>query len=266
MAGTTQVYHCAAAVSFHPAQVKNLYTTNVEGTANIVNTCLQCGVKKLLHVSSVAALGDVSNQAEIDETTLWIEMTNRSVYGKTKHLAEMEVWRGIGEGLEAVIINPSTILGNDDWNKGSSQIFKTVYNEFPWYTNGSTGFVDVQDVVKAAMALMNSHITSERFIINAENRHYKEIFDMIADGFHKKRPYRRVSSFLASLIWRTEAFHSLFTQHKPLLTKETAANAQAERLYSNAKFLHLFPHFQFLPLAQSIARICFEFRQQYRLT
>ncbi len=265
MAGVTQVYHCAAVVSFHLGQVKSLYTTNVEGTANVVNASLQCGVKKLLHVSSVAALGNAGNNAEIDEASQWLETTNRSVYGKTKYLAEMEVWRGVGEGLEAVIINPSIILGTDDWNEGSAQLFKTVYNEFPWYTNGITGFVDVLDVVKAMIVLMNSDISSERFIINAENRRYKEVFDMIADGFHKSKPHRLVSPFLAGLIWRVEAIRSFFTQHKPLLTKETATSAQAERFYSNAKFLHAFPQFHFTPLAQSIAHICLQFQQEYHL-
>ncbi len=167
------VYHCAAMVSFHPKHKHDLYTTNVEGTANVVNACLNAGVQKLLYVSSVSALGRGTGGAATDENSQW-SAEQSSTYGKTKYLAEMEVWRGIGEGLEAVIVNPSIILGAGEWTKGSSQIFKTVYEEFPWYTEGTTGFVDVADVVTAMILLMNSNITAQRFIVSAENRQYKE--------------------------------------------------------------------------------------------
>ncbi len=259
-----QVYHCAAMVSFHPKQKEDLYKTNVEGTANVVNACLETGVQKLLHVSSVAALGRLENK-EIDETSHWLAQ-NSSEYGKSKHLAEMEVWRGIGEGLEAVIVNPSIILGTGDWNEGSSKIFQTFYKEFPWYADGVTGFVDVLDVVNAMILLMNSTITAERFILNAENVRYKDLFDCIAENFGKNKPHRKVTPLLASLIWRAEAVRSLFSGSQPLLTKETAAAAQTRIFYNNAKLLRLFPHFQYRPLHESILRICTEYRKKLFLS
>lgn len=143
-----QVYHCAGIVSFNPKQKNDLFKTNVEGTANIVNACLNNNVEKLLHVSSVSAIGRMRQNTLINEDMQWSEETNNSVYGESKYLAEMEVWRGIAEGLNAVIINPSIILGASDWNKGSTEMFKTIYNEFPYYSDGVTGFVDVNDVVK----------------------------------------------------------------------------------------------------------------------
>ncbi len=257
------VYHCAAIVSFHPDKAEELYKTNVEGTANVVNACLRAGVKKLLHVSSVAALGRPKKGELINEETQWTEESNKSTYGKTKHLAEMEVWRGIGEGLTAVIINPSIILGDGNWNEGSSQIFKTVYNEFPWYTDGVTGFTDVHDVVKAMLLLMNSDIIAERFILNAANIRYKDVFDMIADNFGKKKPSKKVTPLLASLIWRSEAVRSFFTGSRPLLTKETSASAQSKIYFDNQKFLQTFPGFQYTSLQQSIARICNHYKNQF---
>ena len=134
--GVSQVYHCAAVVSFNPKRINELFQVNVEGTANVVNACINAGVQKLLYVSSVAALGRMREDSAIDENMHWSPKTNNSEYGKSKYLAEMEVWRGIGEGLKAVIVNPTIILGAGDWNAGSTQIFKTVYNEFPWYTGG----------------------------------------------------------------------------------------------------------------------------------
>ncbi|MDQ2752711.1 MAG: NAD-dependent epimerase/dehydratase family protein [Bacteroidota bacterium] len=258
-----QVYHCAAIVSFQPKQREELYKTNVEGTANVVNACLETGVRKLVHVSSVAALGRTENTV-IDETSHWFE-GNSSEYGKSKYLAEMEVWRGIGEGLEAVIVNPSIILGAGDWNEGSSKFFKTVYNQFLWYTDGVSGFVDVLDVANAMILVMNSTISAERFILNAENVRYKELFDWIANGFGKNKPHRKVTPTLASLIWRAEAVRSIFTGSQPLLTKETVAAAQTKVFYNNTKLLRALPYFQYHPLQQSILRICYEYKKRLSL-
>lgn len=256
MQNVQQAYHCAAVVSFHPSRVEELYKTNIEGTANVVNACLNADVQKLLYVSSVAALGSTKDVKEIDETMQWTASQGSSIYGKTKYLAEMEVWRGIGEGLESVIVNPSIILGAGDWNSGSSQLFKNAYNEFPWYTDGVTGFVDVVDVVAAMILLMNSPISSERFILSADNLSYKILFDTIASGFQKKKPDRKVTPFLASIIWRAEALRSYCTGSHPLLTKETAAAAQKKVFYNNQKLLHSFPQFQYSELQKTIVNVC----------
>lgn len=251
-----EVYHCAGKVSFNPKQKKQLFKTNFEGTANIVNACLITGVKKLLHVSSVAALGRLRKNAIVTEEMQWSEETSNSVYGESKYLAEMEVWRGIAEGLNAVIINPTIFLGAGDWNSGSTEIFKTVYKEFPYYSEGVTGFVDVDDVVTAMIALMNSNISAERFIVNAENISYKNLFDMIADCFHKKPPYKKVTPFKAALVWRAEAMRSLFTGKAPFITKETARTALAKVYFDNSKFLKAIPSFKYTPLKISVERIC----------
>src|SRR5579863_7006324 len=146
MIGITHVYHCAAVVSFEPADRRRLFKINVEGTENVVNACLQAKVQKLVHVSSVSALGRLRNGQTVTEELNWTEETGKRVYGKSKYLGEMEVWRAIGEGLEAAIVNPSIILGGNDWEDGSTALFKSAYNEFKYYTEGVSGFVDVADV------------------------------------------------------------------------------------------------------------------------
>lgn len=263
--GVTQVYHCAAMVSFNPKQKQLLHHTNIEGTANVVNACLDAGVEKLLYVSSVAAIGRMRQSETINETMQWSEKTNNSEYGKSKYLAEMEVWRGIGEGLNAVIVNPTIILGAGDWEKGSAGIFKSAYNEFPWYTEGVTGFVDVIDVVKAMLLLMDSPVQNERFILSAENITYRDLFTRIANGFGKKPPHRKVTPFLAALVWRAEAVKGMLTGKNPLLTKETANTAQAKVYFDNSKLLKALPQFQYTPLDKSIQRICNELKELYRL-
>jgi len=266
MENVKQVYHCAGMVSFNPKQKEQLYKTNVEGTANVVNACLEAGVEKLLHVSSVAALGRLRQNKLINETMVWTEETSNSEYGKTKYLGEMEVWRGVGEGLNGVIINPSIILGAGDWGGGSSALFKNVYKEFPWYTDGVTGFVDVADVVSAMQMLMNSNIGGQRFIVSAGNIGYHQLFTEMAQVFGKKPAYKRVTPFMAALVWRIEALKSVFTGKQPLLTKETAKTAQAKVYFDNTKLLKFLPQFNYTPVTDTVQRICGELRAIYNLT
>lgn len=256
MDGTDQVYHCAAVVSFEPSRKKEMFKINIEGTTNVVNAALSTGVKKLVHVSSVAALGRIREDEPISESMNWTEETSNSNYGQSKYLSELEVWRGIGEGLDAVIINPVIILGGGDWNTGSSQIFKSVYDEFPWYTEGVTGFVDVRDVAKAMIALMESNISKERFIISAENRTYRELFNLIADAFGKKQPSKKVTPFIAQVVWRLEAIKSKFTGKKPLVTKESAATALANVHFENGKLLKFLPQFNYRTIEETINDTC----------
>ncbi|MBX9734911.1 MAG: NAD-dependent epimerase/dehydratase family protein [Chitinophagaceae bacterium] len=265
MEHVTQVYHCAAVVSFNPKKRKALHVINVEGTANVVNACIEKKVKKLLFVSSVAALGRIRQDKPIDESMNWSTETSNSEYGKTKYLAELEVWRGMGEGLDTIVVNPVIILGSGDWNGGSSGIFKSAYDEFPWYTNGMSGFVDVKDVVSAMHLLMEAPISGKRFILSAANMYYREIFNMIADAFGRKQPHKQVTPFLAAIVWRFEAIKAIFTGKDPLLTKETAKTAQANVRFNNTRLLETFPDFTYTPLPTSILRICAELKKKYNL-
>ncbi len=256
----TEVYHCAGLVSFKPKDAKKLYSINVDGTANIVNACLNAGVKKLVHVSSVAALGRIRPGQMITEKMEWTPETSNSKYGYSKYLGEMEVWRGVAEGLNAVVVNPSIILGAGNWNEGSTKIFKSVYDEFPWYTEGTTGFVDVKDVATAMILLMESDITAEKFIVSAENISYREMFTMMAKAFGKKVPAKKVTAFIAALTWRLENIKSKFTGIAPLLTRETANTALTKVEYDNSKLLKALPAFKYQSLQNSITNICAELK------
>ncbi len=256
MQGITQLYHCAAVVSFNKKNKAHLLKINIEGTANVVNAAIDAGVQKMVHVSSVSALGRIRENEMVTELMNWTEESSNSVYGKSKYLGEMEVWRGTGEGLQAVIVNPSLILGGGDWSKGSSEIFHSVYKEFPWYSEGVTGVVDVRDVARAMILLMNSEINKERFILNAGNLSYKEIFTAIANCFGKRAPRKKVTPFLAAVVWRWEALKSLFTGKEPLVTKETARTALAKVYFDNSKFLDAMPGFTFMPIEKTISNTC----------
>lgn len=262
MKDVDQVYHCAAIITFNPRRKQEMFKINIEGTANVVNAALDAGIKKMVYVSSVAALGRIREDEPINETMNWTEETSNSAYGQSKYLAEMQVWRGIGEGLEAVIVNPVIVLGAGDWNGGSSQIFKNVYNEFPWYTNGSTGFVDVRDVAKVMMELMNSDIIAERFIISAENRTYADVFNLIAKAFGKKQPHREVTPVIARIVWRLERIRSLFTGKEPLITKETTATALAKVNFDNSKLKNFLPNFEYRKIEDTVTETCNALQQK----
>ncbi len=251
-----QVYHCAAIVTFNPRRKQEMFKINIEGTANVVNAALDAGIKKMVYVSSVAALGRIRQDEPINETMNWTEETSNSAYGQSKYLAEMQVWRGIGEGLNAVMVNPVLILGAGDWNGGSSQIFKTAYDEFPWYTDGSSGFVDVHDVVRAMIKLMDSEVTAERFILSAENRTFVDVFTLIAKAFGKKAPHKKVTPLLAKIVWRLEAIKSLFTGKDPLLTKETAATAMTRASFDNSKLKKFLPDFEYRKTEDTVFDTC----------
>jgi len=262
MEGVDEVYHCAGLVSFNPKRKQELYKINAEGTANVVNAALESGTGKMLHVSSVSALGRHRHNQTVTEETQFDDEHNNSNYGYSKWLAELEVWRGIGEGLNAVIVNPTIVLGMADWNTGSSALFKNVYKQFPWYSEGVTGFVDADDVARAMVILMESDISAERFILNAENLDFKAAFESMAREFDKKPPHRQVTPLLAAMVWRMEKIRSTFTGKEPLVTKETTRSALAKVYFSSEKLKKYLPQFQFRPIAETIANYCRQYSEK----
>lgn len=256
MKDCNKVYHCAGMVSFNPSNADQLLKINVEGTANVVNAALAAGVKRLVHVSSVAALGRKRNNTTVTENVKWEDSANPSVYGMSKYLGELEVWRAISEGLNAVIVNPVIILGLSEWGTGSSAMFRNAYDEFPWYTEGTSGFVDATDVAKAMVLLMGTAIAEQRFILSAENWSYRFVFTEMATAFGKKPPSRKVNPLLASIVWRIERVKSFLTGKEALLTKETAATAQQKVYFDNHKILHALPGFAFKPVGETIRECC----------
>lgn len=256
MQGVDTVIHSAAIISFFKKERAHMYQVNVSGTANVVNLALELNVSRLVHISSISALGRTANGEQVNEEKKWAESKLNTHYGISKYKAEMEVWRAMGEGLNAVIVNPSTVLGFGNWNSGSCAIFKNIYHEFPYYTTGVNGFVDVEDVAKAVVMLMESGLRDERFILNSENKEFREIFYSIADSFKKKRPSKAATAFLSNMAWRLEKIKSLITGKKPLLTRETARIALSKTYWQNGKILEALPGFTFSPIDTIIHAAC----------
>ncbi len=255
MKDVSDVYHCAAIVSFHPKDSQRMSHFNVESTANIVNQALEQGIRKMAYVSSISSLGRNAATNEINEDEQWEESKYNSLYSVSKYKAELEVWRGNGEGLDTVIVNPGIILGEGNWDEGSARLIKVAYEEFPYYTEGINGWVDVQDVVKILYDLMQSDITAERFIVCEGNHSYHEVFNMMADALGRKRPRYKATSFMTSLVWRWEMLKHKLTGKNITITKETARTAHKQNFYTNSKLTRFLPDFQYTPLADTIKRM-----------
>jgi nucleoside-diphosphate-sugar epimerase len=232
----TMVYHCAAFISFDPRDEDKLRKTNIEGTANIVNFALAKGVKKLCHISSIAALGDViGTETVINEVAEWNPEKQHSDYAISKYGAEIEVWRGQQEGLDVIIVNPGVIIGPGFPNQGSGELITKVANGMSYYTLGTTGFIAVPDVVAITYELMNSAITNERYTLIAENIIFRDFFNVVADALKVNRPTKIASPLLVGVVWRIDAVLARIFNRKRRLTKAAAVASYATNTYSNNK-------------------------------
>jgi nucleoside-diphosphate-sugar epimerase len=246
------VFHCAADVSFK-GNLKSLLKTNAEGTANVVNACLKANVKKLVHVSSTAAIGRTDSNALITEKSMWREDDNNTAYAVSKHLAELEVWRGVEEGLNAVIVNPGIIIGSGDWSKGSCKLFLNIKNGFRFYTRGVNGFVWVKDVAKTMMELCFSDINAKRFLVVSENISYKQLFEGIAKNLNVKAPSIEIKlSYIPWLKWPLKVYS--WYNRKTNLSAETLKTSVKQHRYSNDAIIKT--GFVFTPLEEVIEHTC----------
>ena len=256
--GVTSIYHCAAIVSFHGDDRDMMLNNNVKGTGNLIDAALHNGVSRFCHVSSIAALGKTQDGSEITEETYWTPSKRKSGYSLSKFFSEMEVWRGIEEGLDAVIVNPSIIMGPGNWEIGSPKLFQSIWKGLKYYTKGIAGFVDVRDVVKAMILLMDEQrfreVKNQRFILNAGNLSYQDFFNKIADGLNKPRPRNFASDIKLHIAWQMARAGSFFTGKPPVITRETLSGTNQKNNYSGEKITRTIG-FNYKSLDSSIADI-----------
>jgi nucleoside-diphosphate-sugar epimerase len=256
MEGVDKIYHGAAVISYDTSQHAHMYKVNVEGTANVVNAALKQGVKRILHISSIAAIGAKPNKALIDEATKWENHPYNTYYGVTKMLAEREVFRGIEEGLEAVIINPGIIVGvGHDEHKATMRTFKQISKgKLPFYMRGTNAFVDVEDVAAASIRLMNSDISGERFIAISENWPFRRYFDTVADELKAPHPKYEITPLLGNILVKIDWLRAALFSKKRSLTKENLVVVLENFEFSNDKIKDAIG-FEFKPLKQTLHEI-----------
>ena len=249
------VYHCAGFVSFNKKDIKQLYKINAEGTANMVNACLEKNIKTLCHVSSIATLQNPDITKNIDESVYWKTSPNASDYAISKYNGEREVWRGIEEGLNAVIVNPSIILGPGFWNQSSGKLISTCYKGTPFYTNGTSSIVNAMDVANCMIALVTKNLTGNRYILSESNYSLKEIVSTIQKQFHKKEPHIHAGKPLLTLAKWADSLRHVFTGKEQLITANMIHSVLEENTYSN-KHITKALNYDFTPFPKTVSFIC----------
>lgn len=263
MEGVQQVYHCAGVVSYAPSDYQLMMDVNAEGTTNMVNVALHRKVEKFVHVSSIASIGRRPKLPVIDENTKWDRSSWNSEYAISKYLGEMEVWRGVAEGLTVGIVNPAVIIGSGFWDRGTGQLFERANDGLKFYPKGSTGYVDVRDVARFMVKLMESDIQNERYILNGTNTTYLDFFTKIATILNKKPPSIQVNFILKELAIAGEWLRSTILRKKPLLTRQTVNHVNRDFIYKNDKSKTAFD-FHYTPLEKTLAETGRQFLESQR--
>ena len=233
--GTELVIHAAALVSMNPADNHKMYQTNVIGTRNVVNACLRAGVKRLIHVSSVAALSGTKKNQVLNEDGVWDGLN--AGYGYTKYLAELEVYRGESEGLEVAIVNPSIILGPGDAHRSSGMIFDFIRRGWPFALEGTANVVDARDVTQAIVQLADHPSSGERYILNGFTMNWSHLFTELAARTGRSIRYYEIPTGLATgALWVLEKFLKMI-QKSPKITAHAVRMATSGNRYATDKIV-----------------------------
>lgn len=256
------IIHCAALVSFKKKDLDVLMKTNVEGTRNVVNAALEAKVPNLVHISSTAAIGNNKSHQNRTEDLPWKKENNTSNYSVSKHLAELEIYRGLEEGLNVLILNPGIIIGPGKWDASSAELFTKVFKGLAFYTKGTNGFVDVRDVARAAVEIPPGANEKHRYLLVAENWSYEQLFKTIAKYLNKKAPSFEVPAWALALAWRLEKVRSLLLFKAPLITKETAQSSMKKTSYDASKIKAEY-HFEFIPIENAIKDCAAHFLKEF---
>ncbi|MDT7829189.1 NAD-dependent epimerase/dehydratase family protein [Pricia sp. S334] len=259
--GVTQVYHAAALISFNPRDSKKLQKTNIEGTANIVNLCIDNSVEKLCYASTIGAIGKSAHSNHASENTPWTPQ-EANVYGLSKHAAEMEVWRGSQEGLPVVMVNPGVIIGPGFWDSGSGALFTTAQNTYGFYPPGGTGFISVHDVVDMMYGLMESNNKNERFIAVAKNWTYQKILTEITLELGIKPPKRRLKFWQLEIGRWFDWTKDLFFRNGRTITKSHIKSLKNRQIFDNGKISSALD-FEFRPIQDEIRFCCQKFKEEH---
>lgn len=258
--GVEYVYHAAALISFDPGDYKRLYKINTKGTANIVNLCIEKGIKKLCYVSTIGTIGKSPEGAMATEENEWSEQ-EVNVYALTKYQAEMEVWRGSQEGLPVVILNPGVIIGPGFWDNGTGDLFTTANKGYKYYPPGGTGFISIHDVIHIMVTLMNSEISDERFITVAKNLTFKEILQLMAEALGRQKPKKELKPWQLEIGRWFDWLRNLFTGQGRRITRNAIQSLKHRELYSNEK-IKIQLNLNFEPLDDTIKFCCAKFREE----
>jgi dihydroflavonol-4-reductase len=252
--GATEVYHCAGMISFDEKDSKQLYTVNAEGTAHVINTCLEKGVKKFCHVSSVATLQVQANKKYINEFSVWKTSSGNSSYAITKYRGEFEAWRGAAEGMQVLVVNPSVILGAGCWGQSSTELITRCYKSLPVYTEGITGYVDIRDVANCMVTLMEENKFGQRYILNSENVSFKDLSHQLQKNFGKPISKIKAGRFILNAALVADTIKGFFIQKRPGITRNIISSALSKSFYDNTR-VQTELNYKFIPVKESLSYV-----------
>lgn len=256
--GVSHVIHAAGFVSFNPRKRKDINLVNVEGTRHLVNLCLRMGIGNFIHISSVAALGRKEGES-ITENHLWTGL-HSSDYARSKHLAELEVYRGAEEGLTVGLINPSVVLAASQLHRSSATLFDYVWKENRFYTDGILNYVDVRDVADAAYQLLKQPFPGQKFILSGGSIPYRDFFKHVASRWNKRAPSVKIPLSMVSAFGWTEEIRSFLLHREPIVTRQSAAMTARSFSYDNSKARGTL-NIPFRPIEETIAWCCEDYLQ-----
>ncbi len=262
MNGVSTVVHCAAMISFVPEDAAMMMQVNAKGTANVVDSALHCGVKKLVHISSVAAFCRPKGVSLIDEQLDIKDSKDNFNYFRSKFYGEREVWRGLAEGLDVVVLCPSTILGGGFWDMEPNKLFAQIHKGYPFYTTGVNGFVDVRDVADVVLLVLEKGLSGEKFILSSENVCFSDLMWMMADALGVKRAKYKTGKLLGEIAWRGEWLLSKMTGKRALITKEVIDMALCEFRYDNRKAKETLG-FGFRPVVETVTDVAALYKKSF---
>ncbi|MEL6846270.1 MAG: NAD-dependent epimerase/dehydratase family protein, partial [Bacteroidota bacterium] len=219
--------------------------------ANVVNLALYHDIEKLLHVSSIAAIGKPQKGGKLNERSKWIRSNYNSDYAISKYLSEQEVWRGMAEGLKVAVVNPSVIIGSGYWHRGTCELFNRVWKGQKLYPIGTTGFVDVRDVARMMIQLMDGPWENERFLANGENLSYLSFFTEVAKAIQREAPTIKATPFLTGIAWRAETLRTRIFGGQPIVTQSMAHTTARQYFYDNQKSINELD-FSYTPIESTI--------------
>jgi dihydroflavonol-4-reductase len=256
--GITAVYHCAGFVSFNSKDREQLYTINEKGTSNLVNACHYKNINALCHVSSIATINNLDYKHTLSETVFWKTSGKESDYAISKYNAEREVWRGIEEGLNAVIVNPGVILSPGFWNQSSSMLFPKCYKGNNYYTKGITGYVSASDVAEVMIQVVNKRLFANRYIVIENNYSFQTILNLIQTEFNKPVPTINANKFLLNCAKIIDSILSKLNNQSPTITKHLIEAAFNKQTLSNSKLVNTL-NYKFTPITQVCRQICLHY-------
>ncbi len=236
MRGCDTVFHTAAMVSFWKPVRPLQYEINIGGTKNVVEACLKENIRRLVHTSSIAAIGHPENGMLADESTPFNWQDADSGYKNSKHMAEMEIANGVEHGLDAVMVNPGVVIGPGDIRFNGGKIIRSVKNhQALFYIDGGMNIVFVADVVAGHIGAALKGKTGERYILGGENLTHKQAFQITAEVVGGIVPRIRMPISFLKLVGKFFDLAGKVMNKEPFVTSELFSGAGHCNWYSSEK-------------------------------